>query len=242
MKKPILITLLILFLSGCTSPDGEFTRDDANDVRLMVKGMRVDSMYSDIGYNTNYGLATAAVVVLKEVWKAEHLQQQENYEDEYYEDYDVSTEDYSGWPSVVVRTLDEELIANELINILSDDGFIFIEYEASHIQFVRKESSNENRNIEFIFIPVQDFSMKVACKSRLVLIKNLQSEKVSIERESISLSCLQNTLNKLKKNLEEDSAIVQIKATENNLSKCSYPKWVVNLGLESQYASENKCE
>ena len=69
MKKPILITLLILFLSGCTSPDGEFTRDDANDVRLMVKGMEVDRAYSNIGYNTNYGLAMVALVALKPVIK-----------------------------------------------------------------------------------------------------------------------------------------------------------------------------
>jgi hypothetical protein len=73
MKKPILITLLILFLSGCTSPDGEFTRDDANDVRLMVKGMEVDRAYSNIGYNTNYGLAAAALVALKSYNEADNL-------------------------------------------------------------------------------------------------------------------------------------------------------------------------
>jgi len=69
MNKPVLITLLILFLSGCVSPDGEFTRDDANDVRLMAKGMEVDRAYSNIGYNTNYGLLTIGAVLLKQDMK-----------------------------------------------------------------------------------------------------------------------------------------------------------------------------
>jgi hypothetical protein len=72
--KVIIITLFVaVFLTSCTSPDGGFTRDDANDVKLMFDGMEADRLYSNAGYNTNYGLAATALVVLKSYNEADNL-------------------------------------------------------------------------------------------------------------------------------------------------------------------------
>jgi hypothetical protein len=194
--KVIIITLfVVVFLTSCTSPDGGWTRDYANDVRLINKGMHADSMYSDLGYNTNYGLAAITYVALKPAIK-DFLKPSNTVN---FWDVDWLNEKHKDEKiSVVLNSNDLKLVKDDLNEYFMRNGFMFNHYNKYRGNFHKKVGEKYPRIIVDVF-PQPNNTIKLAIDKRILDIHRKN------HLHSFSSEFAKDTLDGFKKEFEEGS-------------------------------------
>ena len=161
----ILIILAILFLSGCTSTESEYTKKEvmvaAKGVSLIARGIDVDRRYANIGKNTNYGAAMITGVALLPILK------------------DVTTlpsgESIFTADPTVIHTTNQNIIVDAIIRftkppfikdkfsnlkIVRDvqDKYVYVEHSKGRVLLKNKKS---NENIEILIVPLNEKSTKI---------------------------------------------------------------------------------
>ncbi len=193
--KHILIIVLSLLISSCASTYEE-RRENANDVKFMAQSMRVDELYSNAGYNTNYGLASVALVVLKPVIQ-NAVKDMLTTDYVSFHDVDWVKENFKDEGSFVdVNSSDLDLVKDELNDFFVKNGFAFNQYNKYRGMFHKKVGEKYHGIIVYVF-PQSSNTIRLAIDMEII-------EKLYKIHGYFSSEFAKNFLDEFKEEFEKD--------------------------------------
>jgi hypothetical protein len=160
-------------------------------------------MYSDLGYNTNYGLAAITYVALKPAIK-DFLKPQPVF----FHDADILNERYknenTSVASIVIDSNNLDLIKDELNEFFVKNGYTFNQYDKYRGMFVKKVGEKKYYGIAVYVFPQPNQTIKLAIDKEII---DTSHSKYGIKKPAHwrSSEFILNLLNRFKKEFEEGS-------------------------------------